>query len=288
MKSLNNNYQISDTSERYNSDKSFPLIVISTEKCDAVISLYGGQVLEFNAKNKPPLLWLSPSVSFKEGTAIRGGIPVCAPWFGKHATFPLNHGFARTSYWKQHTILENLTGELVVTLTLEENELSKKYQYFNFKMTLVITLSDSLSVSFDFENNSQDVQTCEWAFHSYLAVNNCHETTVSGLEGLKYHDKTIDNKLCTLTSVQTFSGEIDRCFVDGSSTQKITNEHQTHVTGKNCDSVIVWSPGQQLASNMNDISEYEKFVCVERGAVFEKQWTIGPQKSQSAIMTISN
>lgn len=288
MKSFDNSYQLSDTSERYNSEQSFPLIIVSTDKCDAVISLYGGQVLEFKAKNKPPLLWLSPCVLFKEGTAIRGGIPVCAPWFGAHASFPLNHGFARISYWKEHAILRNKNGDLVVTLTLEENTLSKQHYYSQFKMTLVITLGESLDISFDFQNNSQENQICEWAFHSYLAVDDCHTTSVVGLNGLDFYDKTQKNKVCSLSNDQTFNGEVDRCFVQGSTAQTITNTPPIHVTGDNCDSVIIWNPGKQLASAMKDISAYEKFVCVERGSVFNKQWDIAPMTSQSATMTLSN
>jgi len=290
MKSLSNSYHLSDTKKYYHSEQSLPLIIVSTEKCDAVISLYGGQVLEFKAKNRPALLWLSPSVSFKEGKAIRGGVPICAPWFGQHSHFSLNHGFARTSYWNNTAINENEDGDTVITLTLEENELSKKYHYINFKMTLVITLGESLSLSFEFENNSQESQTCEWAMHSYLAVNNCNETTVSGLESLIYLDKTKENKPSTLIGEQHFNGEVDRCFVDGSTTQDITNlnTHTTQVTGNNCQSVIVWSPGQQLAETMGDVSEYEKFVCVERGAVNKNQWQIHPNTRQSAIMTLSN
>jgi len=290
MKQLSNACQMSDTKTHYNSEQALPLIVVSTKKCDAVISLYGGQVLEYKAKNKPPLLWLSPSASFIEGKAIRGGIPICAPWFGKHDHHALNHGFARTSYWNITSMVENETGDTVITLTLEENPLSKKYQYTDFKMILVITLGETLSLSFNYENNSQQGQTCEWAMHSYLAVENCNEATVSGLEKLIYLDKTMNNQPCALTAVQDFKNEVDRCFVEGSTSQKVINEKlpRTQITGHNCPSVIVWSPGQQLANTMSDVDGYDKFVCVERGAVNKNQWLIAPNTAQSATMTLSN
>lgn len=282
------NYVISDTKKLYGSEEQFPVIIVDSPKCNAVISLYGGQILNFQATSKAPLLWLSPSAVFKTGKAIRGGVPICAPWFGNHPNFSLNHGFARISLWKQDSITELANGDIVINLTLTENELSREYNYQQFTMQLQLTLGDDLAIEFSFENHSSETQTCEWAMHSYLAVENCEDATVNGLVDYHYLDKTLNNEANVLTQPQAFLNEIDRSFDHGSLTQTIENSSITTITGHNCDSVILWNPGKELANKMPDISNYHQFICVERGAINTKRWNISSQHKIAATMVISN
>jgi len=288
MNNLSKFYTLTDTKAYYDSDTSFPLLIVNTAKCHAVISLYGGQLLNFKATNKPSLLWLSPSVIFKEGKAIRGGVPICAPWFGEHETFSLNHGFARLSEWSIASITQLKTDDVVVTLKLTENELSKKYNYKQFIMTLKITLGDSLNIDFSFENHREIPQICEWAMHSYFEVENCETTTINGLNNYIYHDKTKNNAQSTLVAPQTFHEEVDRLFENASTVQTITNTTPITITGTNCNSVIVWNPGKQLASTMSDIAQSESFVCVERGAVKDIAWHVAVNQKEVATVKIVN
>lgn len=282
------NYALTDTKKLYDSEEAFPLIIIDTDKCNAVISLYGGQVLSFQATHKEPLLWLSPSVVFKEGKAIRGGVPICAPWFGSHPHFSLNHGFARISLWKQDSIEELVNGDMIINLQLTENDLSREYNYQRFTMRLKITLGDSLTIDFSFENHNDIPITCEWAMHTYLQVENCEEAVVCGLVDYLYHDKALNNQANTLTMPQNFTDEVDRSFTNGSLTQTIESSSITKITGQNCNSVILWNPGKELAEKMPDISNYHQFICVERGAISTNHWEIYPKNKIAATMTISN
>ncbi len=281
-------YSISNTKEHYASEHSLPLIIIDTDKCYAVISLYGGQILSFKAKNKEPLLWLSENAVFKNGVAIRGGIPICAPWFGEHSEYALNHGFARISEWDLAEINQLKNSDVVITLKLTENELSKQYDYQQFTMEINIILGSTLSINFSFENNRDISQTCEWAMHSYFQVDDCKTTTVDGLLNYTYQDKTKNNKAVLLTKPQVFEGEIDRSFVNASTVQKINNISPITITGQNCNSVIVWNPGEILANKMSDIIHSNKFVCVERGAINELSWNVFKDEKETASMTITN
>jgi len=282
------NYVISDTKKLYGSEEQFPLIIVDTPKCNAVISMYGGQILNFQATGKAPLLWLSPNAVFKTGKAIRGGIPICAPWFGNHPNFSLNHGFARISLWEQDSIEELNNGDLVINLTLTENELSREYNYQQFTMQLQLTLGNNLTIKLSFENHSSEIQTCEWAMHSYLQVKNCEEATVNGLVNHHYQDKTLNNECRVLTQPQSFIHEVDLSFDQGSLIQTIEGSSTTTVSGHNCDSVILWNPGKELADKMPDISNYHQFICVERGAINTNSWKIYPQNKSEATMVISN
>jgi len=286
----------SDTKVRYQSREALPLIIVDSPKCHAVISLYGGQILEFNATGKPPLLWLSPLAIFEQGKAIRGGVPVCAPWFGPYSgperkgiTYP-NHGFARTSFWQQTNVTVTQDGDVNITLALGPNELSNAIYPHQFKMKIEFTLSEELAIEFSLENNSIEPIDCEWALHSYFAIDDIATVSVSGLAGCQFMDKTLGNSVATLNGQLTFSQEVDRCFVDGTTTQIINCKTPIKVSGDNCDSVITWNPGALLAATMTDVGSdsYRQFVCVERGATFDKKWQIAPEQRHSATMVLSN
>jgi len=273
-----------------------PLIVIDSPKCYAVVSLYGGQILEFKAHNKPPLLWLSPLVIFELGKAIRGGVPICAPWFGPYKgtkrdsiSYP-NHGFARTSLWQQQSITTNQDDDIQIILTLTPNETSKLTYPVQFSMEICFTLGNELAIDFAVTNHSTRTIECEWALHSYLAIDDITTASVSGLEGYQYIDSANGRTVEILPAQLRFDGEVDRYFIQGSKAQSIDGAFPVSITGTNCDSVITWNPGTELAGKMSDIGSdfYQQFVCVERGAIFNNQWRIESGQQQRATMVLSN
>lgn len=292
---------ISDTQQRYNSKESLPLLIIDSPKCQAVISLYGGQILEYKASGKPALLWLSPLAVFEQGKAIRGGIPICAPWFGPHkskqplskqqadVSYP-NHGFCRTSTWQHDSTQVNDKNEVIVSLLLSTTASTKLIYAHDCAINIIFKLGDTLSIEYGVTNTGDTEMEFEWALHSYLAIEHINTTTVDGLDGLPYIDSANNNAAATLNGKLAFEQQVDRYFVNGSAQQTIHTTVPITVSGQHCDSVITWNPGQSLANKMADISAqyYYQFVCVERGAIFENQWVIAPQQQQSATMTLSN
>jgi len=283
------------TSTLYGATESFDLIVVDSPECYAVISLYGGQILEYRATGKPALLWLSPNVSFTQGKAIRGGVPICAPWFGPHKSaqnngvnYP-NHGFARTSDWQIIQQQANET-QAIISLSLSTNEKTLTIFPYACRMEITFTLSDTLNIEFSVTNLGDNTIPCEWALHSYFTVEDVNIITVEGLSNRQFVDSANNNTTALLTGQQTFDGQVDRYFINGSEQQTINTTPAITVIGNNCDSVITWNPGTELAANMPDIGSecYQQFVCVERGAIFDNQWHIAPHQQQRAVMTLSN
>ena len=286
----------SDTQTLYGASQALPLIVIDSDKCYGVISLYGGQILEFRPKDKAPLLWLSPLAVFETGKAIRGGVPICAPWFGPYrgkaqsgTSYP-NHGFARTSTWQQQDSSINSNNEVQVALTLAPSETSLALYPHPFTLEIQFILGDELTIEFSVINHSDTVIECEWALHSYFAVEDIALTEVNGLDALQYVDSANNGVIEHLNGSLSFNGEVDRYFINGSAEQTINSKSPITISGNNCDSVITWNPGAALADKMSDISAayHHQFVCVERGAIFSNQWQIAPSQKQSATMTLSN
>lgn len=286
----------SDTKQRYGSEETLPLLIIDSPLCSAVISLYGGQILEFQAKNKQPLLWLSPLAIFQQGKAIRGGVPICAPWFGAYrgeqspnTTYP-SHGFARTSIWQEHSISAQDDDTIHVCLALLDNSVTNAIYPAQFRMEINFILSDTLSIEFSIANTGDKALKCEWALHSYFAIDDIAKTSIAGLENQEYVDSANDGKIECLTDALTFDGQVDRYFIKSTESQTIQNSTPVSVSGTNCNSVITWNPGAKLAANMADISEqyYAQFVCLERGAIFDNQWHIEPMQSQTARIMLGN
>lgn len=129
-------------------------IQISNPFCDALISLQGGQILQFFSKNQnKSLLWLSELAKFETGKAIRGGIPLCFPWFCGHpadANLPA-HGFARNSLWSLVNIEEHAAGHEVV-LELSDSLDTRKYWDYAFKLHMHIHCGEQLKLEFKLQN----------------------------------------------------------------------------------------------------------------------------------------
>ena len=281
---------VTDSAKKYQSAQAMPLLEISTELCQATISLYGGQILEFTAHNKSPLLWLSPLVKFESGVPIRGGIPICAPWFGKHhnSAYP-NHGFARTSEW-QLSHCEVLANQAIkITLSLRQSARTAALGYSDFEMSISFILGQELALEFSMTNHSDTAIDCGWAWHSYFNVNDIAAVAVTGLAGYQYIDAVQGEITNQLEHQQRFKGEVDRYFVNASAEQTIECAQPITLTGQNCNTVITWNPGAPLAEKMHDIgaANFDRFVCVERGSAFSDSWLIGPKDTETATLVIS-
>ena len=285
-----------NTKRLYNAHHAMPLLVIDNEQCYAVISLCGGQILEYQQKGKEPLLWLSPKAIFEPGTPIRGGIPLCAPWFGPHdnSDYP-KHGFARTSLWQLIDSHNTATGHISITLELVSSEHTQVFYPYDFSMQLTFILGDNLAMEFSVKNKGSADMPCAWALHSYFKILNIAHTQVTGLAGQSYVDKLVsaEHAAKILEGALTFTREVDNYFLNTNSAQHIEqhSEQQTTIiiTGENCPSVITWNPAQQLASKMKDIGvdNYPHFVCVERGAIFDDTWLISPGEQQVASLSFN-
>ncbi|WP_288132610.1 D-hexose-6-phosphate mutarotase [Microbulbifer sp.] len=264
------------------------LLVVETRLCKAVVALQGAQVLEFQARDRAPLLWVSPLATMEPGVAVRGGVPLCLPWFGEHAdpTKP-KHGLVRNQLWQlQESRQDDASGEVALQLQFEHpgDDLFPT----PFICTLRVTLGESLGFELGLENRGDQPAAFSWALHSYFAVDDVSTVKVGGLDGIEYLDKTLDFARHRLSGEQTFSGEVDRVFESAPGSQVIDTEQPIRTRSDNCHTVITWNPGAELASTINDIGEhYRNFVCVEHGNAFANHWQLAAGESAKAALKLS-
>ncbi|BFM17506.1 D-hexose-6-phosphate mutarotase [Maricurvus nonylphenolicus] len=283
---------LTDTNKRYHSKgPALPLLLINNAYCEAVVALQGAQLLEFTPHGSKPLLWLSPNANFIPGQAVRGGIPVCLPWFGVNQLDPEKpkHGFVRNRDWQLSRAETTAGGATQLTFLFTYAQLEPELFTFPFSVELVVTLSDAIGLQISTTNSGAAAMPFSWAFHSYHPVSNLSAVRIEGLESKRYLDNTRGLAAAIQDGAISFQGEVDRVYENVASTQVIKSTPAISVTGENCDSAIVWNPGADNAAAMADIgaSHHKQFVCLERGAALNNAWTLSPGEVRVSRLTIN-
>ncbi|WP_241622785.1 D-hexose-6-phosphate mutarotase [Rosenbergiella australiborealis] len=241
------------------------LLVITHPEFQAAFSLQGGQLIAWQPHGKAPIIWLSDKTSFAQGKAIRGGVPICWPWFGP-AGKP-SHGFARTAEWTlTHT--EESAQEVTLSMVLKQSAQTLALWPHDFTLTLTATLSAqacklTLTILGDVESTA--------ALHSYFHVADSEKIAVSGL-GETFIDKVENNRVSTQQGVQTYHNEVDRIFTHPDSASIIDDPllgRAIHLHHAGNSDVVTWNPGTTLSQSMTDMSDdgYKTMVCVETARI---------------------
>ncbi len=265
-----------------------PLLLVDTELCSAVISLQGAHLLEFAPRDSGPLLWLSPNCEFTPGTPLRGGVPLCLPWFGPHPTDKSKpkHGFARNIFWQlgEAHLLQTGEVELEFWLVSEANELFP----YDFSAELRILLGQSASLELTINNTDTEAFDLSWAMHHYYRVDSAIGTQVSGLAETRYKDNLDGLTEKHQANDLIINSALDRVYPNIANSLKIESRLSSiEIDHTNCPSVIVWNPGTEAASKMADIGEGQDkyFLCVERGAVLAEGLRLEAGSSNTAKVT---
>lgn len=232
-----------------------PLISIETPFCQAIISLQGGQLLQFRSHRQHDWLYCPKELSLKRNQAIEAGIPLCLPWFGRHAQadFPI-HGYLREKLWQIDAIHSDKRQG--IQLDLSYQHLANAQFPFNFIVRQSFYFHQDLRLTLALSNQSECSLPLSFAWHSYWQTEKS-----SYLQGLQQHNY-LDNqdglksKLC-IEAIQ-FNHAMDKVFEAASPEQSLYNpQFNLHFTADNCPTRIVWQPEARA-----------NFACVEHGFAF--------------------
>lgn len=264
-----------------------PIIRLSTPACTALIAIQGAHLLSFRAQDGAPLLWVSPNCNFTPGVALRGGVPVCLPWFGPNIDPKKpKHGFARNSDWQlnEATLLANGDAELIFTFASSANELFN----FDFSAQLVMTLGAGIKLEIRVKNTDNKPFDCSWVLHSYHPVSSLADVRVKGLAEKTYLDNLEKHSAKTQHGDVSFPAEVDRVFPGVENELEIAGAPHIFIRHHNCPSVVVWNPGAN-AANIADIGagNEQEYICVERGAVLAEKWNLLADETKSAWVEIN-
>lgn len=256
---------------------------VDTELCQARIFMQGAQIDQFIPAGKPPLLWVSSADDYQPGNGIRGGIPVCWPWFGmnENPDFP-QHGFARNKVWKLESVkMRNQIVDLVFSLPATEFE--RQYWPHNTEVKVLFSLGESLSVSIVNTNNDDTSISLTQALHSYFPIGDIHQLTASGFSQSKYIEFG-QGPIQQPQDTVTFDRETDRVYTDLASCQELHTPQGTIVVSReNSQSAILWNPwidkSVRLSRFNND--DYLSMVCLEAANVLEDNVVLAPGESHT-------
>jgi len=258
-----------------------PVVVVTHPKVRAAVTLQGAHLIAWQPSGEKPVIWLSDKTAWVNGKAIRGGVPVCWPWFGP-AGEPA-HGFVRNLPWKLSAHDENEQC-VMLTFVLESNEQTKKIWPHDF--TLFARFRFSTTCEIELEAHGEFEATA--ALHSYFEVADNDAVTVSGL-GPDYIDKVLNGITGHLAEgKQTYEQRVDRVHTqpadcslldDKAGNRVIEVHHHYH------SDVVTWNPGAELSCSMADMANegYKTMVCVETARISRPLISSGEQPARLAV-----
>ncbi len=263
-----------------------PLLTVETPLCSAVVSLQGAHLLEFKTTNGDPLLWVSPNCDFTSGTALRGGVPLCLPWFGVNQTDPTKpkHGFARNQFWELSGVRQQSDGSVELEF-LFQSDANDLFAY-DFSAEVRMTLGSSAKIELTINNTDNEDFECSWAMHNYHRVSSLIDVRVEGLAGKIYFDNFENYAEKNQSGLVNFPGPVDRVYPAIENPVIIKGSPSIEITHHNCPSVVVWNPGTEAATQIADIGAGNEqfYICVERGAVLGEKWHVVAGTRQTAWM----
>ena len=247
---------------------------------------HGAHVVEWTPAGHAPVLWMSSASRFDAASAIRGGVPICLPWFGAGRSQNLApaHGSARLRTWFVSDCTTTSEGRRVEyhleipTSDAYPHELNATYLVeFGSELTLHLTVTNAGSSACSFEE----------ALHTYLAVGDIRSVSVAGLDGAEYLDKAPGGSPAPVTQEGdiTFTGETDRVYTSTADVIVTDPElgRRIIVSKTNAANTVVWNPWVAKAAAMPDFGndEWPEMLCIEGANVLGDAIHLAPGESHT-------
>jgi len=254
-----------------NGNGGLPCLEVKTPLASATVYLYGGHVAHFQPAGEKPVLFMSQKSLFETGKPIRGGVPVCFPWFGPKAddaSAPM-HGLVRLQTW-QLVRAEQLSGdEIEIDLETQSSDSTRKFFAGDYRLVHRIRIGRELSMSLIARNTGKAAFTVQEALHTYFAVGDVKQVSVRGLEPTGYFDKVQAMRACPAAGAPiAITAETDRHYPGTVATTSIVDpslQRRIIIAKSGSQSTVVWNPWIAKAAALADFGddEWQRMLCVE-------------------------
>lgn len=273
-----------------------PRLDISTRLATAQIYLRGGHLTLWQPTGFSPVIFLSERSHFAAGKPIRGGVPICFPWFGPHSSkvqLPM-HGFARTSpEWELESTERWPDDRVAVVLRLVVSEATTALWPHDFVCRFRLIVGRTLEMALEVENWSSEPFTYEEALHTYLAVRDVQQTRITGLLGTEYLDKTNNfQRKREAAEHLVLTGETDRVYLNTTAPCAVHDDagaRTIRVSKEGSATTVVWNPWETKSATIADLApdEWPRFVCIETANAAENAITLAPGATHTLRATIA-
>lgn len=268
-----------------------PVVLLRWRSAQAVVALQGAQVLSYQADGYGEVLWLSRQAKLGTGKAVRGGIPICWPWFGPHpqgGDRPA-HGFVRTRPWRVVSAHSDENGARV-TLAPEEPPAHPDWPH-SAEVSLEIALSATLTLSLTTRNNGGSAFTLTQALHSYFRVEDIASLQVHGLQHVAFIDQLDAGALKHESGHLRVTCEVDRIYQNLARPVTILDgsERRIVIRSRGSGSAVVWNPWIEKSARLGDMGEdgYRRMICVETANAGADAVTLSPGACHTLTAVIS-
>lgn len=272
------------------------VVRVSGPAATAEIYLHGAHVTAWAPVGEGPVLWMSGSSRFTADSAIRGGIPICFPWFGAHASDASApaHGFARLRVWELMGAQES-ADDVVVTLRLTDDQATRRSAWPHpFEAVYTVVVGRHLTATLQVTNRADVAITFEEALHTYLAVDDIRATGITGLQGSPFTDRLMGPAQGEPGPIR-FTGETDRIYLGTQGPVVVRQDGSARavtVSKEGSDATVVWNPWATKALAMSDFGddEWPRMVCVEACNVRESGVRLPPggTHTMTTVLAVSS
>ncbi len=270
-----------------------PLVKITTPWSTAEIYLLGAHITGFQKVGEPPLLFMSAKSWFADGKPIRGGVPICYPWFGPREGGP-GHGLARILAWELVATSAAPDGRVTVHLRLPQAAL--KPEWAALRTEFVLTVAETLTMELIATNTSADQRVViENCLHTYLQVGDIHAVSLAGLQNAPFDDFAFGANGARRAGDPAplrITQETNRVYPGNAATVEIYDEklkRLIRVEKLNSQSTVVWNPWTTQAMPEDwGANEHLNMVCVESGNVKQNKISLAPGQTTALKVVLSS
>jgi glucose-6-phosphate 1-epimerase len=294
IEELQAKYSLSGSSEIMTGNGGLPKVVVNTPDCSGEIYLHGAHITSWKPSDCKEAIFVSEASRWEEGRAIRGGIPICFPWFRNKADNPNapQHGFARTTAWTLSSIRAK-DNAVIVEMSITSDEDSRLWWPSDFKLIYRATFGKKLNLELQVENTGRTSLRFEEALHTYHRVGDVDCIRIDGLAGVTYLDNTDSNKSRLQRGEIEFTSQVDRAYLGTDHSLQLVDsqmKRRVNVVKTNSLTTVVWNPWEEGARSLSDMGddEWTQMACIEASNIrdFAIDLKPGQQHTMQAMISV--
>jgi glucose-6-phosphate 1-epimerase len=289
---LNHRFAIPGVATVVAGNGGLPKVQITTAAATGEMYLHGGHVTSWKPSGGREVFFLSPHSLYQEGKAIRGGVPVCFPWFGDKAddSHAPAHGFVRTKRWELQSI-ERSGDAVSVSMATTNDEGTRQWWPQDFRLLHRVTFGSELFMELIVTNTDAKPQRFQEALHAYYSVGDATRASISGLDGVRYLDKTDTYREKAQAGDIMIEAETDRVYLNTSGTLHLSDpvlQRQTTVAKQNSRTTVVWNPWSEKARDLPDLGEdqWKSMLCIEVTNVGDFAVDVAPGQTHTMVARV--
>jgi glucose-6-phosphate 1-epimerase len=268
-------------------------VQITGSQVEGEIYLHGAQVTSWKPAGSDEVLFVSTKSRWQEGQAIRGGIPICFPWFRAKADDPKApaHGFVRTKSWQLESIVEDDSG-VAVSMSTESDEQTRRWLPADFRLVYRVVFGPELTMELTCTNTGNSGLRFEEALHTYNRVSDVANVRLQGLDAVQFLDNTDSNRAKIQHGDVVIASATDNAFI-GTQNDVTLIDPELHrcirLKKTNSLTAVVWNPWREGAVRLGDLGdgEWTQFLCVEASNVLASSISLAPGEEHKMTAVLS-